>query len=59
MPVDNFGFAVTYFAALSDKITRSSAIAERPRDSLYQLKSCQLLQNLYEKSHLERLSISK
>ena len=27
------------------EITRSSAVAERPRDALCQLKSCQLLQN--------------
>jgi len=31
--------------------TRSSAIAERPRDALYQLKSCQLLHSC-TKNHI-------
>jgi len=37
---------------LSQGKTSSSAIAEGPRNALSQLKSCQLLHNLYEKSHL-------
>jgi len=39
--------------------TRSSAIAEGPRDALCQLKYCQLLHSCTKKSHLKRLAVGE